>query len=58
MLRSPDDRYDIDDRCDLQPHKAGQWWYPQQLLRMSGEAAIVLSEAGKLRLDDLEPLRT
>jgi hypothetical protein len=43
-------------RCDLQPEKAGGWWYPQKFLRLSGAAGIVLEEAGKLKLDDLEPL--
>ena len=44
-------------RCDLQPQKAAHWWHPKQYLRLSGGAAVILEQAGLLKMEDLECLR-
>jgi sterol 3beta-glucosyltransferase len=43
--------------CDLTPSRVAAWWSEDLCLKISGAAAAVLAEEGKLDLKKLEPHR-
>lgn len=47
----------IEFRCEVDPTKIAIWYSESLFLRLSGEAAGVLAQEGKLDLRNLKPLR-
>jgi hypothetical protein len=44
-------------RCDIDPTRVALWWDPKKLLKVSGAAAVHLSNAGRLDMTILVPHR-